>query len=115
MSTRFPKRSRLQKRYQFQRLTNHSKRTLGHWIIIESFPNNIGITRLGITVTKRFGKAHDRNRFKRIVREAFRLCQKDLPKSLDLIVKPRTNAKEAITSNIQTDLLQLLGLYEPGA
>lgn len=112
MSYCFPKRSRLRKRYQFQRVNNNSKRAVGEWIIIESFPNNAGVTRLGITVTKRFGKAHDRNRFKRIVREAFRHCQKDLPIGQDLIVKPRANAKEAFSGNIQTDLYQIL--YERG-
>lgn len=114
MSYRFPKCLRLRKRYQFQRLAHHGKRVVSRWIVIESFPNQTGITRLGITVTKRFGKSHDRNRFKRIVREAFRRCQKDLPPSLDLIVKPRTNAKEATSSNIQDDLLQSVK-HEPGS
>ena len=109
MSYCFPKQSRLRKRYQFQRISNNNRRAVGKWIIVESFPNNTETSRLGITVTKRFGKAHDRNRFKRIVREAFRRHQKDLPAGLDLIVKPRTYAKEATSSNIQTDLTELLG------
>lgn len=107
MSYRFPKSFRLRKRRQFQRLANHSKRFAGEWVIVESIPNHMGVTRLGITVTKRFGKAHDRNRFKRIVREAFRRCYVDIPKGFDLIVKPRTKAKEADSSNIQADLFIL--------
>lgn len=103
----FPKSSRLRKKYQFQRLNHKSKRLVGKWIQVESLPNHLGITRLGITVTKRFGKSHDRNRFKRIVREAFRLCQNNLIKGLDLVVKSRFNAKEATSNNIQEDLLGL--------
>jgi ribonuclease P protein component len=107
---RFPKRARLRKRYQFQRLNHSSKRSLGEWVIVESFPNQAGITRLGITVTKRFGKAHERNRFKRLVRESFRRCQSRLPVGLDLIVKPLSQAKEASSTQIQADVLQLLGV-----
>lgn len=103
MSYRFPKSSRLRKRYQFQRHAHNGRRVVGEWTVIESFPNHLEVTRLGITVTKRFGKAHDRNRFKRIVREAFRLCRLDLPVGLDLIIKPRTHAKEAMSYHIQAD------------
>jgi ribonuclease P protein component len=104
----FPKTSRLRKRRQFQRLS-YGKRHAGNWIVLESRENNQGVIRLGITVTKRYGKAHDRNRFKRIVREAFRRCQGELQAGLDINVKPRLNAKEAKPSDIQEDLMQLFG------
>ncbi len=107
MNHSFPKQLRLRKRYQFQRDTQ-CLRNVGKWIIIESFPNHSDFTRLGITATKRFGKAHDRNRFKRIVREAFRHCHLKLFKGQDLIIKPRAHAKEASSSHIQADLLQFL-------
>lgn len=36
--------------------------------------------------------AHDRNRFKRLVREAFRLNKANLPAGVDLVVVPRAVA-----------------------
>lgn len=46
-------------------------------------------TRLGIRVGKRLGNAPARNRIKRLIREAFRLGQHDLPAGLDIICVAR--------------------------
>lgn len=44
--------------------------------------------KLGITVSKKFGKAHERNYFKRIVREAFRQQRHQLP-VCQVVVMPK--------------------------
>jgi ribonuclease P protein component len=67
-------------------------------------PNDAGFTRLGLSVSKRIGSAVKRNRAKRLIREAFRLGQRDLPAGFDLIVSVRgsgdldlASCREAIT------------------
>jgi ribonuclease P protein component len=87
-------------------MSHSTSRHVGYWVIVDQMPNRSANTRLGITVTRRYGKAHDRNRFKRLVREAFRLCQNTLKPGLDLNVKPRMQAQKATLSNIQDDLLR---------
>ncbi|MBL0870070.1 MAG: ribonuclease P protein component [Phycisphaerales bacterium] len=61
------------------------------------------ITRLGLSVGRKFGPAVARNRFKRLIREAFRLSQRELPTGLDLIVQ--SHPHETLTLDGYRELL----------
>jgi len=100
----FPKSARIRTRRQYQRISQHPTRAIGNWIVVESRQSNNQFTRLGITVTRRYGNAVRRNRFKRIVREAFRLSRALLPQGFDLNIKPRTASYEAKMIDILTEL-----------
>jgi ribonuclease P protein component len=76
---RFPKSSRLLKSDDFRRLKRYGKKIVGHSVVFNVLSEKISYPRLGLTVSRQFGKAHLRNRFKRRVREAFRLSQHQLP------------------------------------
>jgi ribonuclease P protein component len=67
--------------------------------------------RLGLAVTKRLGKAVQRNRVKRLLREFFRRHKSKLP-SRDLVImaKPGTNALSYL--EVTKELGRLLGLRE---
>lgn len=99
---------RVRTKYEYQRISRQSKRLTGRFIIIDVRDNHSEVTRLGITVTKKFGKSHDRNRFKRIIREAFRLIYAQLPKGFDLNIKPRTLAHQAFMQDVQKEIVHLL-------
>lgn len=108
---RFSKDSRLLKRRDFEKISRQvSKigyRRAGKAVIVDLLiRSNSSKSRLGITVTKKFGKAHDRNRFKRLVREGFRSLQ--FSRSIDLVVKPRGVQKELKLQDILEDLQELL-------
>lgn len=47
-----------------------------------------GVSRLGLSVSKKKGNAPRRARFKRLLREAFRLAQYDVPTGLDMVCVP---------------------------
>lgn len=105
---KFPKKLRLRVRKDFLRMSSCGKRYNGAFFAIDVRKNNMEFTRLGITVTRRFGDAHQRNRFKRLVREAFRLCRYDLIKGVDLNIRPFPRNYQLTMQQVQAELLRFL-------
>ena len=79
LSFRLPKENRLLKRADFLRVYENGKRFEGRFMTVFILPAKGEIHRAGITATKKaIGKAHDRNRAKRLLRESFRLSRAEL-------------------------------------
>jgi len=67
--------------------------------------NGFNYARLGMSVSRSFGNAVERNRVKRLIREAFRLSRHDLPAGLDLVLVPE-EARDATLRAFQEALLR---------
>lgn len=100
---------RVRTRRQYQRIAQQSTRHVGYWVIVDARQNKKSSTKLGITASRHYGIAVERNRFKRIVREAFRHCRLQLQPGFDINVKPRQVARNAKPADIQAELIGFLG------
>jgi ribonuclease P protein component len=86
---RFSKRMRLLSAKEFERVFAARVSASDAWLVMYAAENEVGHSRLGLTVPRRIGGATRRNRWKRLLREAFRLRQLELP-AFDLVCVPRT-------------------------
>ena len=109
---KFPKSARILNSSHFKLMHRNSIRQLGESLSINVRQGKPDLPKLGITVSKKFGKSHDRNRFKRVVREAFRELLSILPTDLEMNVSPRKNnavlSKQAVLLELQALLAKIL-------
>ena len=111
---RFPRSSRLRSRLDFGRVYRRRRSVSDVRLIVYGLANGSDRSRLGLSVSRKYGNAVARNRFKRLVREAFRLSRRDLPTGLDLIVIPRPGVAAEL-STLRESLIRLAArLASPG-
>jgi len=111
LTGKFPKSARLLLRAQYKYFHRNSIRLFGEQISIDIRQGKSISAKLGITVSRKFGKAHHRNRFKRVVREAFREIYLSLPQNLEMNVIPRKNGVSTSKQAVIDDLQSLLSKF----
>jgi len=99
---------RLRKNEEFHRVFKLGKAFVGDKIVVYKLENGLSYNRVGITVSRKLGGAVERNKLKRIVREAWRAREGQLRKGFDLVLVPRMKAKTASFREIADELQQLL-------
>ena len=77
------------------------------YLVLYARKNRAGINRVGITVSKKLGKAHIRNRVRRRFREVYRLNEERFQSGWDIVVVARSRAIEADFSDLTKAYLQL--------
>jgi ribonuclease P protein component len=93
----FTKRQKLRRPSEFKRVYEGGSRAGDDRLLVFALRNDLGVTRLGLSVSRKHGGAVRRNRIKRLLREAFRLGQHDLPAGLDLVIVPRPGTGATLT------------------
>jgi ribonuclease P protein component len=85
----FPKSRRITHARDFQAAFRGGLRRSAGPLVVISRPNSAGHPRLGLSVSRRVGNAVARNRVKRLLREAFRQKQPEIPAGIDLVISVR--------------------------
>lgn len=101
---RFPKSARLLKNREFCRLYQEKNRFSSNSFYLHYRASPSDSPKLGISASKKFGKAHERNHFKRLMREAFRSQLPSFP-PVEINIIPRSIAKKASLEDLKKELL----------
>jgi len=88
------KNQRILKRFEFVSISESGHRFYSDFFIALAMPAGSGCSRIGITVSRKVGGAVQRNRIKRLAREAFRLNRHLLARPLDINLIARKTAAE---------------------
>lgn len=108
MSFRFSRTRRIRSRSDFQHIYEHGRLYKDEFVRIFYVRKTLTEPgRLGLSISRKLGKAHVRNRIKRIIRETFRL-HPELTGGLDIIVQPRPTVASLTNAQLRQRFLEAL-------
>jgi ribonuclease P protein component len=88
-------RGRLSRSAEFERVYRQGRSTANRHLVLYAFPNaSSRRPRLGLSVSRKVGGAVERNRVKRVLREAFARIEPTLREGQDVVVVARPSAAE---------------------
>lgn len=101
------KENRIRKRRDYLRIQRNGTRAFGRFLVAVAERNHDRSRgRIGLTVPKKVGMAHVRNKVKRRLRHLLRLNQ-ELFFEKNIVIVARDCAKEASFSELQGDLIDI--------
>jgi ribonuclease P protein component len=96
----------LTKRDQYALVYNKGSSWMSNVVVMKTLPNELSLSRCGLSVSKRVGKAVTRNRVKRLLREILRLTPLEPGWDIIFIVRPR--AASASYAELEKSVVSLL-------
>ena len=95
-------------RQEFLTLYREGSRWSGESLLFFYFKSLPSFPKLGITIGKKWGKSHERNRFKRVIREGFRKAYPLIPEGLMLNVHPKEGYRQLTSNGVELELKRFI-------
>ncbi len=102
----------LKKRDDFKQIYKKGSPSYNRDFKIIGLANSLENNRYGFSISKKFGKAHERNRMKRQLREIVRLNDKRFPPGYDFVIIPKQTIKDEKYGRIEKSLFHCLGFWK---
>ncbi len=107
-SFRFRPHEHLRRTKDFQLVYDRRRSVSDGWLIVYGRENGLSYLRLGLSVSRKVGQATQRNRLRRLYREAFRLTRHEMPAGMDLVLIPRRREEAPTLEQLKASLPRLV-------
>ena len=94
---------------EFERVYRQGTAYRGRLFSVHAFPNEVGIPRLGLSVSRKVGNAVTRNAVRRRLREVFHSCFSGMSQDLDIVVSAKPAAAGATFEELREEFSKSLG------
>jgi ribonuclease P protein component len=95
---RFRPNEHIRRPADFEAVYDRRRSAADGTLVVYARENGLPHSRVGLSVSKKFGKAVRRNRIRRLLREAYRLSKEEIPLGYDLVLIPRPLEEYALES-----------------
>ncbi len=99
----------LQKDSDFRKVYKYGKSIANKFLVMYTFPNKLDSNRVGISVSKKVGKAHVRNKTRRRIKESYRLnIDGNIKPGYDIVFIARIAIKDVDYEQVQKSMKHLI-------
>ena len=108
VSEKFPKTDRILKRDVFRQVYEHGRKLQFRYFTGFVLEKPAQSARIGITATRKIGNSVERNRARRLVREAFRKNKWLVPDRVDIVINVKRSLVEAGYRELEGEFITFL-------
>jgi len=108
VSEKFPKTDRILKRGVFRRVYEQGRKMQFRYFTAFVLEKPAHAARIGITATRKIGNSVERNRTRRLVREAFRKNKWLVPDRVDIVINVKRSLVEAGYRELEGEFITFL-------